>query len=253
MFRKVLSLACIILGVLIFLYPALNDRYESYQQQKIMNQWQENLQIMDQISTEESEVAQSEGVDNLIGKVEAIGSLGTMGSLDSVESADSTATNSPTSLPSVKPAQSLGMQAAPKPTPLPKNVEGVLQIDKINLKLPILTDATVKNLKVSVASIANTGKPGVVGNYAIAGHRNLTYGKNFNRLDEVDLGDIIQVETGSKHFKYIVEDKQYVLPTDISVLKGNGKDTEITLITCDPMDNPTHRLIIKGKIAESSD
>lgn len=252
MFRKVLSLACIIFGALIFLYPALNDRYESYQQQRIMNQWQESLQIMDQISTEESEVAQSEGVDNLIGKVEAIGSLGTMGSLDSVESADSTATNSPTSLPSAKPAQALGMQAAPKPTPLPKNVEGVLRIDKINLKLPILTDATVKNLKVSVASIANTGKPGEVGNYAIAGHRNLTYGKNFNRLDEVDLGDIIQVETGSKQFKYIVEDKQYVLPTDVSVLKGNGKDTEITLITCDPMDNPTHRLIIKGKIAEAS-
>ncbi|BFT68771.1 class D sortase [Paenibacillus sp. P36] len=249
MFRKVLSLACIIFGVLIFLYPALNDRYESYQQQKIMNQWQESLQIMDQIPPEESESAQTEGVDTLIGKVETTGSLGAMGPVDTAGSVDSAATNPP----SVKPVQPLDLQAAPKPTPLPKNVEGVLRIEKINLKLPILTDATVKNLKVSVASIANTGKPGGVGNYAIAGHRNLTYGKNFNRLDEVDLGDIIQVETGSKQFKYIVEDKQYVLPTDVSVLKGNGKDKEITLITCDPMDNPTHRLIIKGKIVESSD
>ncbi|MZQ83432.1 sortase, partial [Paenibacillus sp. 5J-6] len=247
MFRKVLSLACIVLGALIFLYPALNDRYESYQQQKIMNQWQESLQVMDQISTEESEIAQSESVDNILGKVGAISSLGTIDPLDSVESVDSAAANPSTNLPSVKAAQTLDIQAAPKPTPLPKNVEGVLRIDKINLKLPILTDATVKNLKVSVASIVNTGKPGEVGNYAIAGHRNLTYGKNFNRLDEVDLGDIIQVETGSKQFKYIVEDKQYVLPTDISVLKSNGKEKEITLITCDPMDNPTHRLIIKGK------
>ncbi|MGQ7891043.1 class D sortase [Paenibacillus sp. WC2504] len=253
MFRKVLSLACIILGVLIFLYPALNDRYESYQQQKIMNQWQESLQLMDQIPQEESESAQTEGVDTLIGKVEATGSLGAMGPVDTAGSVDSAATNPPINPPSVKQAQPLEMQVAPKPTPLPKNVEGVLRIDKINLKLPILTDATVKNLKVSVASIANTGKPGEVGNYAIAGHRNLTYGKNFNRLDEVDLGDIIQVETGSKHFKYMVEDKQYVLPTDVSVLKGNGKDKEITLITCDPMVNPTHRLIIKGKIVESSD
>lgn len=247
MFRKMLSLVCIIFGVLIFLYPTLNDRYESYRQQKILDQWQENLQIMDQISVEESETVYLTGMENSIGKVET---LDTAGSTEPVNSVDS---NTPTALSTEKPiSQPLSVQATPKPSPLPQNMEGVLHIDKINLKLPILKDATVKNLKISIASIANTGKPGAIGNYAIAGHRNLTYGKNFNRLDEVQLGDIMQVETGNKQFEYIVEDKQYVLPTDVSVLKSNGKDKEITLITCHPMDNPTHRLIIKGKIVESS-
>jgi sortase A len=118
------------------------------------------------------------------------------------------------------------------PTPLmQKNMEGILIIDKINLKLPILTDATVNNLKLSTASIANPGKVGAVGNYAIAGHRNLTYGKNFNRLDEVTVGDLIEVDTGSKKYSYKVQDKLYVLPEEVWVLKGNGKDQEITLIS----------------------
>ncbi|MDD9272050.1 sortase [Paenibacillus sp. GCM10023248] len=250
MFRKMLSLICIVLGALIFLYPTLNDRYESYQQQKIMNQWQESLQIMDQISDEERETVLPAGTDPTIENVETAEAAH---AAEAVNSADAVVPSPQAALPSDKPVKPVVMQAAAKPTPMPKNVEGVLKIEKINLKLPILTDATVKNLKVSVASIANTGKPGEVGNYAIAGHRNLTYGKNFNRLDEVEAGDVIEVETGSKQFVYIVEEKQYVLPTDISVLKGNGTDKEITLITCHPMDNPTHRLIIKGKIVESSD
>ena len=55
-------------------------------------------------------------------------------------------------------------------------------------------------MSLSLASIAKTGKAGAIGNYAIAGHRNLTYGKNFNRLDELAVGDLIEVDTGEKQY-----------------------------------------------------
>ncbi|NOV02391.1 class D sortase [Paenibacillus planticolens] len=238
MIKKTLSISFILLGIMVFLYPSINDRYESYRQQRILEQWQENMQAMDQVAAEEMETVNTAGPADTGAEVDP----GNM--TDAVSSAAPAA--------SLQTSQPLNTPAAPKPTPMmPKNLEGVLVIKKINLKLPILTDATAENLKVSLASIANTGKPGELGNYAIAGHRNLTYGKNFNRLDEVDIGDVIQVDTGSKQFDYIVEDKEYVLPTDVSVLKGNGKDREITLVTCHPMVNPTQRLIVKGKIVES--
>lgn len=233
MIRKKLSLLFIVLGIIIFLYPTLNDRYESYQQNKILKQWQENLQDMDQTgSVLEEETDAGLVVPSSSPAVEAL----------------------PTSSqPSSQPSP-LAAKTTPKPVTLPqKNIEGVLTIDKIDLKLPILTDATVNNLKISVASIANTGKAGAVGNYAIAGHRNLTYGKNFNRLDEVTEGDFIEVNTGSKTYIYKVVDKQYVLPEDVWVLKGNGKDREITLITCHPMENPTHRIAIKGIMVQSKE
>ncbi|MGO4270788.1 class D sortase [Paenibacillus sp. TAF58] len=218
---RYLSLVFILAGVIVLLYPTLNDRYESYQQQKIMKQWQDNLKYMDQ-AVDQEETESSPALTPLSGGV-----------LD------------------VQP-QPLAAEAISTPViEMPKNMEGVLLIDKINLKIPILTNATQANMKVSVASIANTGRPGAVGNYAIAGHRNLTYGKNFNRLDEVDVGDLIKVDTGAKQYVYKVEKKLYVLPEEVWVLNGNDKDREITLITCHPMENPTHRIAIKGKLIET--
>ncbi|MEC0228837.1 class D sortase [Paenibacillus alba] len=226
MIRKKLSLLCIVLGIIVFLYPMANDRYESFQQQKILKQWEDNLQMMDQAVVEPEESLPEDAP--VVASPEP-----------AVEAAPTSSQMAP-----------VAVAATPKPVALPKNMEGVLIIDKIDLKLPILTDATVNNLKVSVASIANTGKAGAIGNYAIAGHRNLTYGKNFNRLDEVTEGDLVEVDTGNKKYVYKVVDKQYVLPEDVWVLKGNGKDREITLITCHPMENPTHRIAIKGILVQ---
>ncbi|WP_442602140.1 class D sortase [Paenibacillus sp. KN14-4R] len=127
-------------------------------------------------------------------------------------------------------------------------VEGMLKIDKINLYLPILHGATKDNMKTTLASIENTGKAGELGNYAIAGHRNTTYGRNFNRVDELAIGDQIDVNTGTNEFEYIVSEKLLVKPEDVWVLESDGKSKEITLVTCYPIVNPTHRLIIKGKI-----
>ncbi|MFD0620152.1 class D sortase [Paenibacillus sp. GCM10027629] len=130
------------------------------------------------------------------------------------------------------------------------DVEGILKIDKIDLNLPILYGATSKNMKTSVAQIEKTGKAGEVGNMAIAGHRNRTYGRNFNRLAEVEYGDIIEIETENKQYQYVVTEKMTVKPDDVWVLEPEGIEKEITLVTCEPMVNPTHRLIIKGKLLD---
>ncbi|AFS77375.1 sortase family protein [Gottschalkia acidurici 9a] len=131
-----------------------------------------------------------------------------------------------------------------------RNMDGILRIRKINLELPILKGATPKNLNSTVASVNDTTKVGEVGNYSIAGHRSHTYGRNFNRLDELKKGDSIEVETEREKYIFIVSEKLYVEPEEVSVLEGNNKDKEITLITCHPMINPTHRLIVKGKIVD---
>ncbi|TYP70046.1 class D sortase [Paenibacillus methanolicus] len=216
MIKKFVPSLFILVGILVLLYPTLADRYEGYRQQRILQAWESNLRQLDMPEPEMPAVS------------------------------------SPTSAaqpdkPKTKPA------AAKTPTAIgDAPVEGLLAIEAIDLRLPIVTDATPAHLKLSVASMLHTGKPGQVGNYAIAGHRNRTYGKNFNRLDEVKIGDVIVVETKEATYRYVVDSKQYVLPTQVEVLEGNGRDREITLITCHPMKNPTHRLIVKGKIQEKS-
>lgn len=245
MIRRLFALLLILLGVGLFLYPTMNDRYESYQQHQILKQWQDNMQAMDQVTGEEKEEVYVAGVLNTTW----VGGDVTSSSEASVMVSEPLVSES-SKPPSVSDTGVKVMATSKPPPAKPKNMEGVLSIDKIELKLPILSGATMDNMKIAVASIANTGKAGAIGNYAIAGHRNLTYGKNFNRLDEVVTGDLIEVDTGSRKFVYRVEEKLYVLPTDVWVLQGKGNNREITLITCDPMVDPTHRLIVKGKLVE---
>ncbi|ABK62339.1 MULTISPECIES: class D sortase [Clostridium] len=126
------------------------------------------------------------------------------------------------------------------------NVDGILKIDKISLKLPILHGCNQKNLKVSLSSLDNNVNPGQVGNYVVAGHRSKTYGRNFNRLNEVNKDDIIEVDTLTNKYKYVIQKKIVVRPEETWILNSNGKDREITLITCYPINKPTHRLILKG-------
>jgi sortase A len=147
------------------------------------------------------------------------------------------------------PAFTVAKKADSQPENLKWNgtMDGILTIDKINLRLPILKGATTSNLKLSVASIIGTGKIGQPGNYCIAGHRSYAYGKNFNRLDELKPGDIIQITAADNQYQYTVTEKLYVKPTDVWVLSGNGTDKEISLITCDPMINPTQRLVVRAK------
>lgn len=212
---RVLSVLLILIGIVLLLYPTVKDRYESYQQEKILKMWEDNLQRIEAVTPEE--------------EMPAAAAL----PLDSTKK---------------ETVQAVAQPLAASSDMGGEEVEGLLMIDKINLKLPILTGATKENLLLSVASIEHTGKAGDVGNYAIAGHRNRTYGKNFNRLDEVAVGDEIVVDTGKVRYTYQVKEKLYVLPEDVSVLQGDGKKREITLVTCHPMKNPTHRLIVKGEL-----
>ncbi|MFE1243002.1 class D sortase [Fictibacillus sp. NPDC058756] len=141
-------------------------------------------------------------------------------------------------------------KSQPKNTPAPKNMKngiiGKLEINKIDLTIPIMEGASQANLKVAAGHLKGTSPVGEAGNSAIAAHRSYTYGKQFNRLPEVEIGDTIQVVTKDKKLKYRIVDEMIVKPDDLSVLKKDKSKSIITLITCHPMKNPTHRYIIKA-------
>lgn len=216
--KKIIGIIFMIMGLVVIVYPKASESYYNYQQQRFVEEWQESLLNID-----------SEDID---GPGESIEDPGII-----VYNDDSD-------------AEEIGKQKEEYDNKeyIKNNMEGMLKIDKIDLNLPILKGATHKNLLMSLASIDKTGKPGEIGNYSIAGHRNRTYGRNFNRLEEVIIGDVIEFDNGKDNFKYTVSEKLYVKPDETWVLLGNKKDKEITLVTCHPMINPTHRLIIKGKV-----
>jgi sortase A len=233
-FQLFLSIFIMVIGVLLIAYPKSLEWYRDYQQQKLVKNWEQSLLLInDSDGYGEEQTYLKNSINSNFNKNRK------------TEEVLSTPDNK-----GVKEEVQVELQEEEKSDNVitTAHIEGMIKIEKINLNLPILEGATEENMKLSVASIYGTGKAGQIGNYSIAGHRSRTYGRNFNRLDEVEIGDRIEIDNGGAQYTYIVKEKLYVSPDDVWVLNSNVKDREITLITCHPMVNPTQRLIIKGII-----
>ncbi|MNO49944.1 Sortase family protein [compost metagenome] len=126
----------------------------------------------------------------------------------------------------------------------------IVEIDKIDLKLPVLEGASKENMRHAAAHMSDTAPLGEVGNAAIAAHRARKEGRLFNRLNEVELGDLIKISTNHEKYTYKVIKISVVEPTDLSVLNSNSNDKWLTLITCTPLNKSTHRLIVKAELEE---
>ncbi|HWJ02781.1 MAG TPA: class D sortase [Verrucomicrobiae bacterium] len=123
----------------------------------------------------------------------------------------------------------------------------IMTIPKIDLKVAVGEGTDEVTLNYSVGHFKGTAMPGTVGNFSVAGHRNHLYNEFFRRVDELKQGDEILVTTLQGEFKYRVNTLTTVPPEEISVLNPT-KNATITLVTCTPKQNPTHRLIVKGEL-----
>ena len=127
------------------------------------------------------------------------------------------------------------------------DIIGVLSIPKIDLEVAIKRGITNEILKDSVGHFENTAMPGEYGNFSVAGHRAYTSNKFFSNLDEVEIGDEINVLFENETIKYIVNSIEVVTPDKVEVVDStDNSKKEITLVTCTPKYVGSHRLIVKG-------
>lgn len=222
--RNVLSVILVACGIGLLCYPTLRDQYLAYQQEQLMLHWQESLLLIDQEQIDEEPVVE--------------------------ESANSEEDKVLAEKKQQEEQEKAKKQQEQRDAYIKKYMEGIIEIPSIKLKIPVLKGASVQNLKISAASLEGSAKAGQIGNYVIAGHRMRAYGKIFNRLDDLHEGDEILISDGNEEYLYTITEKYFVKPEETWVLNGNDVDREITLISCHPIYNPTHRIIIKGKIME---
>lgn len=106
--------------------------------------------------------------------------------------------------------------------------------------------------KLGIGHYAGTALPGGWGNFAVAGHRT-TFGKPFNRIEELVEGDAIIIRTESTWYVYRVTDTAIVRPgysAAIAPVPGepeaapNGR--YVTLTTCHPMFSAKERYVVYG-------
>jgi sortase A len=121
---------------------------------------------------------------------------------------------------------------------------GIINIPRIGLRAPVAEGAGLDILRFAIGHMESTADLGEIGNAVVAGHRSHSFGVYFNRLDEMQINDEIIVETANGKITYVVYEILIVEPNDVSVLKGSSSHRVLTLVTCDPVYNPTHRLIV---------
>lgn len=124
-------------------------------------------------------------------------------------------------------------------------VIGIIQIEKINVNYPILSNTSKELLKVSLCRCAGP-MPNVKGNLCIAGHNLVDY-KLFSRLNEINLKDIIKIyDLNGNMIEYEVYKKYEVDSTDLSCLTQDTNENKIvTLLTCNNVNGK--RLIVVAK------
>jgi len=123
-----------------------------------------------------------------------------------------------------------------------------ISIPDIDLEWMVNEGTDSKTLKQGPGFFIGSAFPGETGACVVAGHRT-TYGAPFSRLDELEEGDEIIIETtGKEEFTYIVTGQEAVLPTDLSVLEDTDYPS-LVLSTCTPEYFAIRRLIIFARIA----
>ena len=140
-------------------------------------------------------------------------------------------------------------------------IMGYLEIEKIDLKLPVYHGTSASVLSTSIGHLEQTSLP--VGAYsfdetqgapigsdgshcALSGHRGLPSARLFTDLNLLTEGDTFTLTVLNETYTYEVDQILTVLPHDVTSLKITPGKDYCTLITCTPYGINTHRLLVRG-------
>jgi len=109
----------------------------------------------------------------------------------------------------------------------------------------VLADASMRNLAFGPTHMSHTSVPGSYGNSVIVGHRDT----HFEKLKDIQLGEIIQIEREGIRIHYRVAETAIVHESDVAV-SAQLDASALTLITCYPFNsvaaNPELRYVVRA-------
>lgn len=133
----------------------------------------------------------------------------------------------------------------------------LVTIPALNLKdFPLVQGIEESDLAKGIGHYPGTAMPGGLGNFAVAGHR-AGNGEPFAEFEKLVAGDKIYVQTADATYVYSLEYDTKVKPSGTWVIDENPKNMPVdntrklmTLTTCDPKWNSTHRWVWWGSLSE---
>ena len=132
--------------------------------------------------------------------------------------------------------------------PFNNGIMGYVQIDKIDVKLPIYHGTDDSVLQVGAGHVTGTSLPtGGAGTHcAISGHSGLPSAMLFTNLDQLTIGDEFSLHILNETMTYRVDQILVVDPYDLTALEIDPAQDYCTLVTCTPYGINSHRLMVRG-------
>lgn len=249
------STILIIIGIILILIPTIGHLYTKNVQDKAYEEYLESIKNNDNntaTNNENSEniIENTENEDNSSSSTTENNTDDTNLSEDSNNNISNN--NDVASIPiDAGTHEEIEEEIKKEEKPKPKlDVIGKVIIKKIDVDMLFIDGISEIDLIYGAGHMNKTAYPGETGNCAIPAHRGFSFGTYFYRLDELEDGDIIEIEYLGNIFKYSVDNKFIIKPTDTYILKQPKDKKIVTLITCDPPVTGTHRLIVTGTLIE---
>ena len=164
------------------------------------------------------------------------------------------------SLPDVSAVENTAVDAPP--APITRLVAEGIELDTSVVEVGWQTITQPTGTVVNVWSVAefaagwhkNSNLPGQGGNIVFSGHHNIK-GEVFRYIVDLEIGDSLTLYMGEETFNYKIEDKFIVKdkgePEEVRIANarwiGPFEDERVTMVTCWPYNNNTHRVIVIAK------
>lgn len=124
-----------------------------------------------------------------------------------------------------------------------------IEIPKLGVDTIVVQGTSPSALRAGAGHYPSTPPPGANGNVAIAGHRT-TYGRPFNRIDALKVGDKVILTTPIGRYTYAVSKPPFIThPFDWTIV-AKSKDPLLTLTTCHPKGSARQRLVVRAKLVK---
>lgn len=129
---------------------------------------------------------------------------------------------------------------------LKDNIIGFLRIPAIDLELPILLGASKENLELGAAHLTQTSYPigGNNTNCVLAAHRGYYKAPMLREVEQLEIGDRVEVENFRETLTYTVCETRVIDPTDIQELLIQPDRDLLTLVTCHPLGSNAQRYVV---------
>jgi sortase A len=138
----------------------------------------------------------------------------------------------------------------------------VINTSQVHVNVVVVQGTSVAALQAGAGHYPETPYPCEPGNVGIAGHRT-TYGRPFNRINDMKAGDLITLITpvGQCVYKVLPPFDNHanpwrVLPSDTAVVAQTGELAAparlLTMTACDPPGSATYRLVLRAQLVSST-